>query len=144
MKERADALAALLETTSKAVKSLSLRNILVIALLVSIALPVYFGMWILQVENRPILLDFIGYSRVVGVTQNCPIIKMMFQGKETYAVFLPYNADKDTGTFYMASTIEKLDTKIADKSCGILNLDRQILRDFYVKKDSMPALPRLP
>lgn len=144
MREKADALAALIEASTKTIKSLSLRNLLVIFLLVSIAIPVYLAVWFLQVDNRPYLLEVIGYTKIVALVDNCAVVRSSFQGKEIFAVLLTYNVTEDNNTFYMVSTQEKLDTKNAAKMCGIINENRDALREFYRKKSTVPDLPKLP
>lgn len=144
MKEKLDALSELLEATTQTVKSLSLRNLLVIFLLILIAFPVYLGLWFLRAENRPFLLGVVGNTRVVRLVDNCPVIKTNYQGNELHTVILPYNYIEDTEAFYMVGTLKANDTKQALKVCGILNENRDALRLYYQKKVDAPNLPKLP
>lgn len=144
MREKIDALGELIETTTKTVKSLSLRNLLVIFLLIVIIFPVYLGLWFLRAENRPFLLGVVGNTRVVRIVDNCPIVKANYQGTELYTVILPYNYIEDTEAFYMVGTLKSNDTKQALKVCSIINENRDALRLYYQKKTDTPNLPKLP
>ena len=144
MGDKVKILTELVNTLTLNLRKLTLRNLLVLALLIAIIIPTYIAVWFLQEANRPFLLEVIGNTKILAMVDNCPVIKTSFQGKDAFTVILPYNTDELVGTYYLIGTIDKLDTKLAAKSCGTLNGDRGILRDYYLKKDSVPSLPKLP
>lgn len=127
MNSRIDDLTELLEAVLRGIQSLKFRHLIIITFLLSLFLG-YIGFnWLLASENRSVLINLAGRSKIVGVVSNCPVVKVPFQGETVHVVFINYSNDTDDNR-YLASIIGKYDTAKIKPICLSLNKDKDAIK----------------
>lgn len=125
---RIDDLTELLTAVLTGIQSLKLRHLIVIGFIFMLFLTYLAFNWVILPDNRSVLLNIAGRSRLVGFVDNCGVIKIPFNDSTTHVVFIHYLHDNNSR--YIAQTIQNYDTNKIRPICASLYLDqKRILND---------------
>lgn len=131
-----DDIGELLVTVKGIIQALRWKDLIVISFLLSLVLG-YFGyQWLIAPDNRPVLSDILGRSKLVGVVDNCPVLKFPINGQDRYFAFLNYRSNPGE-SFFVASVDDSYDTSEIRLACVKLQKDRAILLEQEPKKEGL-------
>lgn len=126
LSNKIDDVRELFDTILKGIISLKWYHLFYIGFFFSLGLGWVFFNWVLSPDNRSVLLNIAGRSRIVGFVDNCGVIKVPYNGEVVHAVFLTYQTQEHESR-YIVTLVPNYDTKNIKAKCKGLYKDRQDL-----------------